>query len=86
MNGIKIMERPHKRGAFIKVLDRPGLDLTTPTAQGILALLSGLAQQERERIVKRANDGRTAAKKRDTKSAASASSDEGSPTAPRGRR
>jgi DNA invertase Pin-like site-specific DNA recombinase len=25
---IHIMERVHKRGAFIKVLDRPGLDLT----------------------------------------------------------
>ena len=30
MDGIHIMERVHKRGAYIKVLDRPGLDLTTP--------------------------------------------------------
>jgi hypothetical protein len=35
------MERVHKRGALIKVLDRPGLDLTTPSGRGILALLSG---------------------------------------------
>jgi DNA invertase Pin-like site-specific DNA recombinase len=37
----------HKRGAFIKVLDRPGLVLTTPSGHGILALLSGLAEEER---------------------------------------
>jgi DNA invertase Pin-like site-specific DNA recombinase len=54
-------------GALLKVLDRPGLDLTTPTGQGILALLLGLAQEKRERIVRRANDGRTAARKRGAK-------------------
>jgi DNA invertase Pin-like site-specific DNA recombinase len=43
MDGIAIMERVHKRGAYIKVLDRPGLDLTTPSGRGIIALLSGLA-------------------------------------------
>ena len=67
MDGIQIMERVHKRGAFIKVLDRPGLDLTTPTGRGILALLSGLAEEERTRILRRANEGRTAAKKRGAK-------------------
>jgi DNA invertase Pin-like site-specific DNA recombinase len=67
MDGIHIMERVHKRGAFIKVLDRPGLDLTTPSGRGILALLSGLAEEERHRILKRANEGRTAAIKRGTK-------------------
>jgi DNA invertase Pin-like site-specific DNA recombinase len=67
VDGINIMGRLHKRGALLKVLDRPGLDLTTPTGQGILALLSGLAQEERERIVRRANDGRTAARKRGAK-------------------
>lgn len=58
MDGVRIMVRLQKRGATIKVLDKPGLDLTTPIGQGILALLSGLAQDERERIVKRARDGR----------------------------
>jgi DNA invertase Pin-like site-specific DNA recombinase len=67
MDGIAIMERVHKRGAFIKVLDRPGLDLTTPSGRGILALLSGLAEEERTRILKRANEGRIAAIKRGTK-------------------
>ena len=64
LDGIHIMERVYKRGAFIKVLDRPGLDLTTPSGRGILALLSGLAEEERGRIVKRAQDGRTQARKR----------------------
>ena len=64
IDGIHIMEAVHKRGAYIKVLDRPGLDLTTPSGRGILALLSGLAEEERERIMKRANAGRAAAIKR----------------------
>ena len=67
MDGIHIMERVHERGAYIKVLDRPGLDLTTPSGRGILALLSGLAEEERHRILKRANEGRVAAVKRGTK-------------------
>ena len=67
IDGIHIMDRVHKRGAFIKVLDRPGLDLTTPSGRGILALLSGLAEEERHRIIKRANEGRQAAIKRGTK-------------------
>jgi DNA invertase Pin-like site-specific DNA recombinase len=67
IDGIHIMERVHKRGAFIKVLDRPGLDLTTPSGRGILALLSGLAEEERTRILKRANEGRVAAIKRGTR-------------------
>ena len=61
------MEKVHKRGAYIKVLDKPGLDLTTPSGRGILALLSGLAEEERTRILKRANEGRVAARKRGAK-------------------
>jgi DNA invertase Pin-like site-specific DNA recombinase len=58
MDSIEIMRRIHERGAFIKVLDRSGLDLSTPTGRGILALLSGLAKEERRRILRRANGGR----------------------------
>lgn len=61
MDGIAIMQRIARRGAFIKVLDKPYLDLTTPIGQGILAFLSALAQDERERIIKRAHAGRKAA-------------------------
>jgi len=50
----------HKRGASVKALDRDYLDL-------ILAFLSALAEDERHRILKRANEGRTAAKAKGTR-------------------
>jgi DNA invertase Pin-like site-specific DNA recombinase len=64
MDGIAIMQRVHARGAAVKVLDKPHLDLTTPIGRGFLAFLSALAEDERERIVRRANDGRAAARER----------------------
>jgi DNA invertase Pin-like site-specific DNA recombinase len=63
-DGIGIMQRVHARGAVIKVLDKPHLDLTTKIGQGFLAFLSALAEDERERIVKRAAEGRSAARKK----------------------
>ena len=39
-------------------------DLTTPIGRGFIAFLSALAEDERQRIVKRANDGRKAARAR----------------------
>jgi DNA invertase Pin-like site-specific DNA recombinase len=64
LDGVHIIERIHGRGALIKVLDKPHLDLTTPIGRGFIAFLSALAEDERARIVKRANDGRTAARAR----------------------
>jgi DNA invertase Pin-like site-specific DNA recombinase len=64
LDGVHIIERIHKRGALIRVLDKPHLDLTTPIGRGFIAFLSALAEDERQRIVKRANDGRAAARKR----------------------
>ena len=55
MDGVHIIERIHARGAMIKVLDKPHLDLTTPIGRGFIAFLSALAEYERQRIVKRAN-------------------------------
>lgn len=63
MDGIAIMQRVHARGAAIKVLDKLHLDLTTKIGQGFLAFLSALAEDERERIHKRASEGRTVALK-----------------------
>lgn len=63
-DGIRIMQRVHARGAVIKVLDKPHLDLTTKIGQGFLTFLCALAEDERERIVKRAADGRAAARKK----------------------
>ena len=64
MDGIRIIERVAARGATLKALDRQWLDLTTPIGKGILAFLSALAEDERARILARANGGRAAAKKR----------------------
>ena len=58
------MERIHARGAMIKVLDKPHLDLNTPIGRGFIAFLSALAEDERHRILKRANEVRVAARKR----------------------
>ena len=67
MDGVAIIERIHARGALIKVLDKPHLDLTTPIGRGFIAFLSALAEDERQRILKRANEGRKAARARGTK-------------------
>jgi len=64
MDGVHQIERINKRGSLLKVLDKPHLDLTTPIGRGFIAFLSALAEDERQRIVKRANDGRTAARAR----------------------
>jgi DNA invertase Pin-like site-specific DNA recombinase len=64
LDGIAIMERVHERGATIKALDRQFLDLSTTIGKGILAFLSALAQDERERILKRSKHGLKHAKAR----------------------
>src|SRR6476660_4505493 len=64
IDGVAIIERINARGALVKVLDKPHLDLTTPLGRGFLAFLSAMAEDERQRIVKRANAGRTAARGR----------------------
>jgi DNA invertase Pin-like site-specific DNA recombinase len=64
LDGVQIIERIHARGALIKILDKNHLDLTTAIGRGFIAFLSALAEDERQRIVKRANDGRKAAKAR----------------------
>jgi DNA invertase Pin-like site-specific DNA recombinase len=61
-DGIEIMQRVHARGAAVKVLDKPHLDLTTPIGRGFLGFLSALAEDERERIRKRCADGLRVAK------------------------
>lgn len=66
-DGIHLIERINARGALIKVLDKPHLDLTTPLGRGFIAFLSAMAEDERHRIVKRANEGRAAARKKGTR-------------------
>jgi DNA invertase Pin-like site-specific DNA recombinase len=64
IDGVAIIERIHKRGALIKVLDKPYLDLTTPIGRGFIAFLSAMAEDERQRILARCTAGRKAAKAR----------------------
>jgi DNA invertase Pin-like site-specific DNA recombinase len=65
-DGIAIIERVCKRDAMVKVLDRNYLDLTTPIGKGILIFLSSLAEDERLRILRRANEGRIEARRKGT--------------------
>ncbi|QDG74386.1 recombinase family protein [Labrenzia sp. PHM005] len=67
MDGLGIMQRIADRGALIKVLDKPHLDLTTPIGRGLLVMLSAMAEDERERIISRAEDGRAVARTKNVK-------------------
>ncbi|MBT3071408.1 recombinase family protein [Rhodomicrobium sp. Az07] len=63
-DGLAIINRIARKGATIRVLDRAYLDLTSPVGKGLLAFLSALAEDERQRIVARAAQGRIAARRR----------------------
>jgi DNA invertase Pin-like site-specific DNA recombinase len=67
LDGVALIERINARGALLKALDKPYLDLTTPIGRGFIAFLSAMAEDERQRIVARANGGRLAAKQRGVK-------------------
>ena len=60
------LQRINDGGALLKVLDKPHLDLTTPLGRGFIAFLSAMAEDERHRIMKRANEGFIAAIKKGT--------------------
>ena len=45
MDGVHLIERINKRGALIKVLDKPHLDLTTPIGRGFIAFLSAIGRR-----------------------------------------
>lgn len=67
VDGVHLIERIHNRGALIKVLDKPHLDLTTPVGRGFIAFLSALAEDERLRILARCNEGLVIARKKGVK-------------------
>ena len=66
-DGIQILQRIADRGATVRVLDREFLDLTSPMGKGILAFLSAIAEDEHQRIVRRAHEGRKQAVARGAK-------------------
>jgi hypothetical protein len=55
-DGIEIIKRIHDRGALIKVLDKPHHDLTKALGRGFIAFLGAIAEDERHRMLKRANE------------------------------
>jgi len=63
-DGVKIMAEIGERQAMLKVIDRPLFELTTPMGKAMLGILSAIAQDERERRLKQAHDGRERAKAR----------------------
>ena len=67
IDGIQIMQRIANRGAAIRVLDKPHLDLTTAIGRGFLAFLSAMAEDERERIARRTDEGRAIARNKGVK-------------------
>ncbi len=67
LDGVAIIERIPARGCFVKVLDKPHLDLTTPLGRAF----ERMAEDERQRIVKRERGGEDAARERGAKFVAS---------------
>ncbi len=57
-DGWNIISRVAKRSALVKALDKPWLDLTTVMGKALLTLFSAMAEDERNRIIQRAADGR----------------------------
>ncbi|UOA30233.1 recombinase family protein [Pseudosulfitobacter sp. DSM 107133] len=63
-DGVQLMADIGDREAMLQVLDRPLFDLTTPMGKAMLGVLSAIAQDERERRLKQAEEGRAHAKRR----------------------
>lgn len=64
IDGLQIMAEVGEHQAMIKVLDRQHYDLTSPMGKALLGLMSAIAQDERERRLTQAHDGRIRAKER----------------------
>ena len=61
-DGLQIIKAVIDAGASIKVLDRSYIDLETPMGRGFMAMFSAMAEDERQRIVKRTHEGRQVAR------------------------
>lgn len=60
-DGLQIIQHVVDAGASIQVLDRSYIDLDTPMGRGLVAFLSAMAEDERNRILERTRQGRQAA-------------------------
>ena len=66
-DGLQIIRDIIDAAAAVIVLDRPYIDLSTPMGQGFLAMFSALAEDDRNRIIKRTHEGRKLAIERGKK-------------------
>src|SRR5271169_663683 len=66
-DGLQIIKTVIDAGAGIKVLDRSYIDLETPMGRGFMAMFSAMAEDERQRIVKRTHEGRQVARAKGVK-------------------
>src|SRR6185503_4057853 len=53
--------------ATIRVLDRSYIDLASPIGRGFMAFISAMAEDERQRIIKRTHEGRVIARENGVK-------------------
>jgi DNA invertase Pin-like site-specific DNA recombinase len=61
-DGLQIIKAVIDAGATLRVLDRSYIDLATPMGRGFMAMMSALAEDERQRIIKRTHEGRKIAR------------------------
>lgn len=60
-DGLQIIRTVMDADAVVFVLDKPDIDLRTPLGRGFMALFSAIAEDDRERIIKRTGEGRKVA-------------------------
>ena len=66
-DGLQILKEIIDAHAAVRVLDRSYIDLTSPIGRGFMAFISAMAEDERERIIKRTHEGRAIAKENGVK-------------------
>jgi DNA invertase Pin-like site-specific DNA recombinase len=66
-DGLQILKEIIDADATIRVLDRSYIDLTSPIGRGFMAFISAMAEDERQRIIKRTHDGRVIARENGVK-------------------
>jgi DNA invertase Pin-like site-specific DNA recombinase len=57
-DGLENIKTVIQAGATIRVLDRSYIDLEAPIGRGFMAFFSAMAEDERNRIIKRTHEGR----------------------------
>lgn len=60
-DGLQIIRTIMDADATVFVLDKPTIDLRTPMGRGFMALFSAMAEDDRERMKKRTDEGRKVA-------------------------